>query len=109
MKHQLRTQEEGADTIVYLAASEEAVRFPSGEFFFDRKPAMKHLWLGGTWYDEKEVDCLVESLEQLIEEKGVKVLDYCTKLCSCDRKLTMKGQATVSCEHAAGKTSKKEK
>ena len=37
----LRTPEEGADTIVWLAAEPDAARF-SGQFFLDRRPRAKH-------------------------------------------------------------------
>lgn len=43
----LRTPEEGADTIVWLAASPKA-RTLTGEFFFDRAVAPKHFTLAGT-------------------------------------------------------------
>lgn len=69
-KNQLRSMEQGADTIVYLAVAEEAVRFASGEFFFDRTPAAKHLWMSGTNYTEGDVEKLVKGLESIVEEKG---------------------------------------
>lgn len=68
-KNQLRSQEQGADTIVYLAASEEALSYTSGDFFFDRKPAVKHLWLGGTGYSIDDVDCLVSRLRSIVAER----------------------------------------
>ena len=42
MKNRLRTPEQGADTIVWLAASRKAA-FASGSFWFDRAPATTHL------------------------------------------------------------------
>ena len=69
-KNQLRSEEAGADTIVYLAASKEALRFNSGEFFFDRQPASKHLTLAGTKYTEETVDKLMSKLRSTVQEKG---------------------------------------
>lgn len=70
-KNQLRSKEQGADTIIYLAAAEEAIKFPSGEFFFDRQPAAKHLWMSGTNYTDADVEKLVKKLESILEEKGL--------------------------------------
>jgi NAD(P)-dependent dehydrogenase (short-subunit alcohol dehydrogenase family) len=42
MRHRLRTWEQGADTIVWLAVAPELVR-TSGGFYFDRSPAPTHL------------------------------------------------------------------
>lgn len=69
-RNQLRSKEQGADTIVYLAVAEEALKFPTGEFFFDRKPAAKHLWMSGTNYTDEDVDKLAKELESIVEEKG---------------------------------------
>ncbi len=44
-KRVLRTPEEGADTIVWLAAATEAGQ-ASGEFWLDRRPHAKHVWPG---------------------------------------------------------------
>jgi NAD(P)-dependent dehydrogenase (short-subunit alcohol dehydrogenase family) len=44
-KRVLRTPEEGADTIVWLAAATEAGHV-SGEFWLDRRPHAKHVWPG---------------------------------------------------------------
>lgn len=48
----LRTPEEGADTIVYLAISNKKLQ--SGAFYFDREPTNTHLSLGYT--EESEED-----------------------------------------------------
>lgn len=69
-KTQLRTEEEGADTILFLTVADEISSFKSGEFFFDRKPAAKHLFLGGTNYDDDEVDRLALRLHGMIQEGG---------------------------------------
>lgn len=69
-KNQLRSEEQGADGIIYLAIAEDAISYPSGEFFFDRLPAVKHLWLGGTRYADKDTDRLALRLRKIVEEKG---------------------------------------
>lgn len=69
-KNQLRTEEQGADGIIYLAIADEALSYPSGEFFFDRRPAVKHFWFGGTQYPDVEADRLVNRLRALVREKG---------------------------------------
>lgn len=55
-KNSLRTSEQGADTIIFLASSasldEEDTR--GGKFWFDRKPVKKHFPFGGTKLSEKE-------------------------------------------------------
>ena len=69
MKDRLRTTKEGADTIVWLAASEEALEYPGGSFFFDRKPAAQHLPLAGTYYDDMQRNRFVENMRKLLKEK----------------------------------------
>lgn len=69
-KSRLRTMEEGADTVVYLAAAEEVKGMASGLFFFDRKAVSKHLRFGGTEYREAESDRLAERLRQVVESQG---------------------------------------
>ncbi|CAM9309827.1 unnamed protein product, partial [Phaeothamnion confervicola] len=57
-KHSLRTQEQGADTIVWLAAagweSGVAPAGRTGEFWFDRRPQRTHLRLAGTTASAQE-------------------------------------------------------
>lgn len=69
-KNQLRSEDQGADTIVYLAIANDVLSFRSGDFFFDRKPAVKHLWLGGTQYANAEVDRMMVRLGEIVTEKG---------------------------------------
>lgn len=45
-------------------------RLGSGGFWFDRAPAAKHLWLGGTGYDEGAPAALVAELRALVDAKG---------------------------------------
>ncbi|KAG9348299.1 hypothetical protein JZ751_002034 [Albula glossodonta] len=48
MKDKLRSPEQGADTVVWLAVSEAAVAKPSGRFFHDRRMVSAHLPLAWT-------------------------------------------------------------
>ncbi|KAI0560223.1 dehydrogenase/reductase SDR family member 12 isoform X1 [Gracilaria domingensis] len=70
-KNQFRTAEEGADTIVYLAAADEALSFKGGQFFFDRKPAAKHLLFGRTEYEKANVFALADELKEIAKRGGV--------------------------------------
>ena len=65
MKNRLRTTEQGADTIVWLAASATARKAPSGGFYQDRTPVSKHLPLAWTKSSEKERKAFIEKLETL--------------------------------------------
>jgi hypothetical protein len=56
----LRTPEEGADTIVWLAAATEAGKV-SGEFWLDRRPHARHL-LPGTRESPSERRELLKAL-----------------------------------------------
>lgn len=70
MKKQLRSPEQGADTVVYLAVADKVTSLKSGQFFFDREPTPKHLWQARTEYKESDVECLVHRLSTMVEEKG---------------------------------------
>jgi dehydrogenase/reductase SDR family member 12 len=52
MKPRLRTSEQGADTIVWLAVCER-IADETGKFWFDRQPAPTHL---GKWTEESQVE-----------------------------------------------------
>lgn len=69
-KAKLRTEQQGADTIVYLSAADDVSTLESGQFFFDRKPVSKHLTFGGTQYTDSESDRLAVKLQGLIKDKG---------------------------------------
>lgn len=69
----LRSLEEGIDTILWLVMSEEAMEFEGGQFFLDRRPQAKHFWLSGTGYQESDVDKFVSYLQTLLSEKGIKL------------------------------------
>lgn len=65
MRWGLRSAEEGADSVVWLAASHESREIQSGEFVFDRKVSSKHLHLGGTQSSKEDVERLVAVCENI--------------------------------------------
>ncbi|XP_043927612.1 dehydrogenase/reductase SDR family member 12 isoform X2 [Protopterus annectens] len=68
MKNRLRTEAQGADTVVWLAVSPAASHHPSGLFFQDRKPVSTHLPLAQTRSSQEEEEKLLKSLQQLTEK-----------------------------------------
>jgi dehydrogenase/reductase SDR family protein 12 len=60
----LRTSEEGADTIVWLATQPKE-KMVSGAFYFDRAEAPKHLMLAATGGSHGVIDAIVDSLRSL--------------------------------------------
>lgn len=69
-KNQLRTIEQGADSMIYLSVADEAINLESGDFIFDRRPHMKHLFLAGTTYEDSVADELALKLKKIIQDKG---------------------------------------
>uniref|UniRef100_A0A1A8QTG1 Flj13639 n=1 Tax=Nothobranchius pienaari TaxID=704102 RepID=A0A1A8QTG1_9TELE len=65
MKESLRTPEQGADTVVWLALSEAATTNPSGRFYQDRKLAPTHLPLAWTHSSPLEEQKLMSLLDDL--------------------------------------------
>eukprot|EP00871_Galdieria_phlegrea_P002159 jgi/Galph1/2944/GphlegSOOS_G1626.1 len=65
MNKRLRTPEQGADTIVWLA-SRYSHKEDSGEFFLDRLKQSKHLPLAHTYYTMKDMEKLDQHLRQYI-------------------------------------------
>ncbi|TMS07172.1 Dehydrogenase/reductase SDR family member 12 [Larimichthys crocea] len=65
MKESLRTPEQGADTVVWLAVSEAATTNPSGRFYQDRKMVSAHLPLAWTHSSALEEQKLLSLLEDL--------------------------------------------
>ncbi|XP_030608001.1 dehydrogenase/reductase SDR family member 12-like [Archocentrus centrarchus] len=65
MGDRLRTVEQGADTIVWLALSRVASRKRSGQFFQDRKPVPTHLPLAWTHSSAEECRSFMTQLENL--------------------------------------------
>ena len=69
MKNKLRTTEQGADTIVWLAISEAAAkRGKSGCFYQDRTPVSEHLPLAMTRAKEQEEQKLMAILDEYYEK-----------------------------------------
>ncbi|GAB5353820.1 hypothetical protein AAMO2058_000066700 [Amorphochlora amoebiformis] len=54
MQGRWRSEEEGADTIVWLTTSTQALKHQQGQFFLDRTPQRKFLW--GTWTTHTQDD-----------------------------------------------------
>ncbi|XP_028987558.1 dehydrogenase/reductase SDR family member 12-like [Betta splendens] len=65
MGERLRSAEQGADTVVWLALSKAAARTRSGRFFQDRKPVPTHLPLAWTRSSAEEIQRFVTKLETL--------------------------------------------
>ncbi|XP_056416334.1 dehydrogenase/reductase SDR family member 12 isoform X2 [Hyla sarda] len=65
MKNRLRTEEQGADTVVWLAVSPAATKHASGLFFQDRKPASTHLPLASTRSSSGDEDKLLQILQDM--------------------------------------------
>lgn len=75
-KGKLRSLEQGADTVVWLAAtSNPAATAANGEFFFDRKPVEKDFCLSGTRSSDRDfqklwADCELWTGHKWDAEKG---------------------------------------
>ncbi|XP_055398203.1 dehydrogenase/reductase SDR family member 12 isoform X2 [Bubalus kerabau] len=61
----LRSEAQGADTVLWLALAPAATAQPSGCFFQDRKPVPTHLPLARTSSSPAEEEKLIEILEEL--------------------------------------------
>lgn len=66
-KDKLRTPEQGADTIVWLAVSKKATTYPSGLFFQDRESVSSHLPLAWTRSNVAEETSFLERLKEITE------------------------------------------
>ncbi|KAI4888175.1 hypothetical protein NFI96_014758, partial [Prochilodus magdalenae] len=65
MRERLRTVEQGADTVVWLAVSRPAAETASGLFFQDRRVVPTHLPLAWTHSSQQEVQVFLGQLETL--------------------------------------------
>ena len=65
MKDKLRTVDQGADTVVWLAISAASGSAPSGRFWQDRAEAATHLPLAWTKSSQAERDELMRVLESM--------------------------------------------
>eukprot|EP01104_Vermistella_antarctica_P002132 TRINITY_DN1229_c0_g2_i1.p1 TRINITY_DN1229_c0_g2~~TRINITY_DN1229_c0_g2_i1.p1 ORF type:complete len:372 (+),score=71.23 TRINITY_DN1229_c0_g2_i1:227-1342(+) len=68
MEGKLRNLEQGSDTIVWLGASDEALKCKGGGFFLDREPQDKHLTFAWSSYTHEEVESLYAMLTRLKNE-----------------------------------------
>ncbi|NXA08578.1 DHR12 reductase, partial [Sapayoa aenigma] len=68
MKNTLRTEAQGADTVVWLAVSAEATKLPSGLFFQDRQPVATHLPLASTHSPLEDEEKLMKVLEEFSQK-----------------------------------------
>ena len=64
MKDRLRTSEQGADTIVWLAVADISKQ-TSGSFYQDRKAVATHLPLAWSKASDSEKDKLMSELEEM--------------------------------------------
>ncbi|XP_075877393.1 dehydrogenase/reductase SDR family member 12-like isoform X2 [Nelusetta ayraudi] len=65
MGERLRTVEQGADTVVWLALSKAAGTTRSGQFFQDRQPVSTHLPLAWTHSSEEDMESFINQLDAL--------------------------------------------
>merc|ERR1712172_481497 len=65
MKDKLRTVEQGADTIVWLALSKVALENSNGLFYQDRQPVSTHLPMAWSRSTPDECKQLMEKLKQI--------------------------------------------
>ncbi|XP_036235156.1 dehydrogenase/reductase SDR family member 12 isoform X2 [Molothrus ater] len=68
MKNSLRTEAQGADTVLWLAVSAGATKLPSGLFFQDRQPVPTHLPLAYTHSPPEDEEKLMEVLEEFSQK-----------------------------------------
>lgn len=64
MKDRLRTSEQGADTIVWLAVA-DMYKETSGSFYQDRKAVATHLPLAWSKASDSDKDKLMSELEEM--------------------------------------------
>nr|XP_016489972.1 PREDICTED: dehydrogenase/reductase SDR family member 12 [Nicotiana tabacum] len=62
----LRSSEEGADTVIWLALQPKE-KLVSGQFYFDRAEAPKHLPLTGTNNSHSTIDSIIEKLRSFAD------------------------------------------
>ncbi|KAJ1114494.1 hypothetical protein NDU88_002730 [Pleurodeles waltl] len=68
MKNKLRTEAQGADTVLWLAVASSATKQASGLFFQDRTPVATHLPLASTHTSEGDEEKLMQTLEELAQK-----------------------------------------
>lgn len=65
MKNKLRTPEQGADTVIWLALVTNVRRYPNGSFFQDRHVVSQHLKLGCTQSTDYEKQRFMSNLADI--------------------------------------------
>ncbi|RUS85426.1 hypothetical protein EGW08_006817 [Elysia chlorotica] len=68
MKDRLRTEEQGADVMLWLAVAPSASKQPSGLFFQDREPVSTHLPLAWTKSSPAEDQKLMDILQEMSQK-----------------------------------------
>jgi len=68
MKNKLRTVEQGADTLIWLAISAEAVKQNSGLFYQDRVAVPTHLPLAWTKSSQEDCEKLMSKLNEISQK-----------------------------------------
>ncbi|KAB7505097.1 Dehydrogenase/reductase SDR family member 12 [Armadillidium nasatum] len=71
MKDRLRSPEQGADTVVWLAIGQPILKMKSGLFFQDRRPVSTHLPLACTKVSAEEEERFVEELDKIAQNLRV--------------------------------------
>lgn len=64
LENKLRTPQQGADTVVWLAMQPNQ-NLKSGDFYFDRAEARKHLPLCGTTYIPQQINSIVDFIKSI--------------------------------------------
>jgi dehydrogenase/reductase SDR family member 12 len=60
----MRTNDEGADTVVWLALQPKE-KLATGAFYFDRAEAPKHLKFAGTAASHAQINSIVDSIRSI--------------------------------------------
>lgn len=68
MKDRLRTPQQGADTALWLAISQAAKKYVSGQFFQDRAPTATHLPLARTKCTPEEEVVFMNKIDDLMQK-----------------------------------------
>ncbi|XWS23504.1 hypothetical protein CRYUN_Cryun28dG0019700 [Craigia yunnanensis] len=68
----LRTSEEGADTVIWLALQPKE-KLVSGGFYFDRAEAPKHLKLAATSQSHAIIDSIADTLRSMLVSRDSKI------------------------------------
>ncbi|KAG8585132.1 hypothetical protein GDO81_004899 [Engystomops pustulosus] len=71
MKNRLRTEEQGADTVVWLALSPAAKKQASGLFFQDRTSVSTHLPLASTHSSAGDEEKLLQTLQEMSQKFAI--------------------------------------